>query len=246
MAWNKTSKYTVGGMAIVLVIAAAVFIFLRWSDPKKRAIAHGEAAIADHIAEPLDLTSFYQTPASYFVKITQFPAWGTIPTGFQVFDNVPLQIDGMTCLYGEGNAKMGINFPESATNIVINRKFETLYLYHGCFFQSPEGTPVYDIVFRYADGTSETRQILYGSDIVDWVIRGRTVDGPTGTRSKLAWNSKPPLPPKTPAVRFSLTAIENPYPSEEVASIDLYSCKSRTAPCILAITTGRSGMMKKN
>jgi hypothetical protein len=43
---------------------------------------------------------------------------------------------------------------------------------------------------------------------------------------------------------FILTAIENPKPFLLVKSIDLYSCKNRIAGVILAMTTGKSGLMK--
>ena len=45
-------------------------------------------------------------------------------------------------------------------------------------------------------------------------------------------------------LRFSLTALTNPNPLSEVTSIDLYSCKTNSAGCIMAMTTGRSGLMK--
>jgi len=243
MVWNKSTKVVVGATVSALVIAGAVIFFLHWHDPKRRAIAKAETAIEKQYVEPVAMTNYVTTPASYFAQIKQFPAWGTVPIGFQVFDGVPLQIDGMICLYGEGNHKMGIDFPESYTGIMMNKRFETLYIYHGCFFESPKGTPVYEVVFNYADNTSETNQVLYGDDLVDWMVRVRG-SPPSGTRSKLAWQAKPPLPPKTPAVRFCLTAIDNPYPSFEVVSIDLHSLKSRTAPCILAVTTGNKGQMK--
>jgi hypothetical protein len=41
-----------------------------------------------------------------------------------------------------------------------------------------------------------------------------------------------------------VTAIKNPQPSLAVETIDLYSCKSRTAACIMAMTPGKSGLMK--
>jgi len=43
---------------------------------------------------------------------------------------------------------------------------------------------------------------------------------------------------------FILTAIENPKPFLPVKSIDLYSRKNRSAGVILAMTTGKSGLMK--
>jgi hypothetical protein len=246
MAWSKNKTLLVAGAAGLLALAGATMLFIHLRDPHRLALAEGNRAMARHLAEPRDLAAYYQTPASYFDKITRFPAWKAVPRGFQTFDHVPLQIDGMICLWGEGNAKMGLNFPESWTGIQLNQKFETLYVYHASFFSSPAGTPVYDIVFRYADGSSVTNQILYGDDVLDWYAnRGRTVIGPTAARSKLAWHGVADLGGnKKQPLRFCLTAVKNPFPATVVTSVDLYSCKSRTAACILAFTPGRAGLMR--
>jgi hypothetical protein len=248
MALTKTTKTIVIGTAVLLVLAAAtVLIVFRHDISNRLTIAKAERAIASHKAAPVDMTPNYTTPASYFPKITSYPAWATVPVGFQVFDNVPLQIDGMICLWGAGNAnKLKIIFPEQILGIAVNQKFETLYVYHGSFFGSPDKTPVCEVVFRYADGSSATNQLLYGTDILDWVSKnkGKTPIGPTGSRSKLAWVGGTFTPGQKKPLRLCLTAIENPQPSIEVASIDLFSCKSQTAACIMAMTAGKSGLMK--
>jgi hypothetical protein len=51
-------------------------------------------------------------------------------------------------------------------------------------------------------------------------------------------------PTKKQPLRLCLTAIKNPQPSLEVKTVDLFSCKSRTAACIMAMTPGKSGLMK--
>jgi len=248
MAWTKTTKTIVFGTVALLALAAAtVLIVFRHKIADQMTLASGRHAIASHKAALVDMTANYTTPASYFPKITSFPAWATVPTGFQVFDNVPLQIGGMICLWGAGNAnKLKIIFPEQILGIAVNQKFETLYVYHGAFFTSPDKTPVCDVVFRYADGSSATNQLLYGTDILDWVAKnkGKTTIGPTGPRSKLAWVGGTFTPGQKKPLRLCLTAIENPQPSLEVASIDLFSCKSQTAACIMAMTAGKSGLMK--
>jgi hypothetical protein len=230
--------------------AAAVGIggvfFYKWrQNPHRIAVAKGERTIAKHLAEPLDMTKVVQTPASRFKLIKQVPAWQFVPIGFQTYRNVPLQIDGQICLYGEGNARNGTKFAESLTGIPINQKFETLYVYHGAFYVSPRGTPVYKIVFRYEDGSSATNQILYGDDVLDWYAnRGNVVTGPTSERSRLAWHGGAgPGEGKQP-LRFCLTAVENPFPAAKVTAMDLYSCKSQSAACILAFTPGRAGLMQ--
>jgi hypothetical protein len=242
MKWLKTRTFIRIASAIVLLLAAfGIFEFLKWyRDPQRIALAKGEAIMAKHQAEPVDMTGYVQTSADRFADITSFPAWGFVPTGTQTFDNVPLEIDGMICLYGEGNASKGLTFPEELTGIAINKKFQTLYVYHASFFGSPPGTPVYDIVFRYDDGTSATNKILYGEDVLDWYGHVK----PTAARSKVAWRGMADLGKKKQPLQFCLTAVENPYPDTTVTAIDLFSCKSRTAACIHAFTTGKAGLMK--
>jgi hypothetical protein len=211
----------------------------------------GDKLIKSGQAAPSDMTSSYMTPASYFDKITSFPAWRTVPIGPQVFDGVPLDIGGMICLWGENNAKqLKIVFPEERLDIPMNRKFETLYVYHGTFFSEKNGTPVCAVVFRYDDGTSATNELLYGEDMLDWGAGGRggRVVGPSAARSQLAWvggSFAPDDPKKIQLIRFCLTAIENPQPDVTVSTVDLLSSKSKAAACILAMTPGKSGLMKR-
>ena len=89
-----------------------------------------------------------------------------------MFNHVPLQIDGTICLWGDGNAKMGADFPEQVLGIAVNQKFETLYVYHCTFFGSPNNTPVYNLVFRYEDDYSVTNTIRYGIDTIDFNTPG--------------------------------------------------------------------------
>jgi hypothetical protein len=239
MAWTKAKTTGVLAVVIFVMLAFCGLIVFRHKISDHFKLAAGERKIKNHVAVPVDMTVNYTTPASYFPKITSFPAWKSVPVGFQVFDNVPLQIDGMICLWGSGNAKMGIVFPEQISGIVVNQKFETLYVYHGSFFKSPPGTPVCGLIFHYEDGSSATNELLYGNDILDWIESPTgKMNGPTGPNSKLAWVGGTFKPGTKRPLRFCLTAIQNPQPSLAVESIDLYSCKSATAACIMAMTPG--------
>ena len=247
MAWTRNKQAIVwGAVLVLLVFATATLFYQRHNIANRMTVYGGERAVANRVATPVDLTGHFAAPASYFDQIKSFPAWATVPTGFQVFDNVPLQIDGFMALWGEANAtQLKIIFPEQILGIPVNQKFETLYVYHGAFFTSPAKTPIYEVVFRYADNTSATNQVLYGDDILDWGANsgGRPVR-PRSPNSKLAWVGGSFSPTAKQPVCFCLTAINNPQPSVEVTSIDLYSCKNYSAGCILAMTAGRSGMMK--
>jgi hypothetical protein len=221
-------KPIVAGVAALLAMGMAVWFVVRFENPQ---------------AELLDLTAYYDTFAPNFEN-----EWAVVPSGFQTFCHVPFQIDGFMLLWGAGFPQYGGGTgAEAIVGIPVNRKFEMLYVYHTAIFWSPNNAPVYELVFRYADGKSVTNTIRYGADILDWFAntnsRGRII-GPGGHNSRLAWQGEYSANGKTIPLRFSLTALPNPRPSFEVASIDLYSCKTNSAGCIMAITTGQSGLLK--
>lgn len=233
MTWTKLRTGFAVTIGILLLGGSATALLLASKTPPP-----APAAI------PLNLTNHLTTPSRYFAPMSNFPAWTTVPLGRHTFDGVPLQIDGLMCLWGGGNAaKLKVIFPEAITNIVVGQKFETLYLYHACFFKSPEGTPVCDVVFRYTNGSSVTNQMLYGDDLLDW-LGDRNIPEVTGQNSSLAWEGGQFSPANPAKLRLYLTGINNPQPSLTVDSIDLYSCKSYTAPCIMAMTIGKAGLMK--
>ena len=215
----------------------------------KNSQSASSSAADKNSALPVDLTDYYTTSASGFDQITDFPAWKSVPRGTQLFDQVPFEIGGMFCLWGQGCAQRRppVIFPEAVTGIRLNRKFETLYVYHGSFYSSPAGTPVCDVVFHYEDGSTVTNRMLYGDDFLDWTVnyRGGTAIKPTDSNSKLAWVGGSYFVDKIQPLTFCLTAIKNPRPQMPVVSVDFYSLKSRTAAVIMALTTGQPGLMQE-
>ncbi len=195
---------------------------------------------------PLDLTAFYQTPASAFERIRAYP-WRAVPRGSKTLGNVPLAIDGMLCLWGEANAKSGAAFAEKVDDIPVNRSFDTLYVYHATFYPSRDGSPVYHLTLHYANGTSSMTTICYGAACRDWWQPSfEQYNELTDLNSKMVWradspDSKADNPIK---LRFFITAITNPRPELEVKSISLTSAKGNSAGCILAMTTGPAGLLK--
>lgn len=196
-------------------------------------------------AVPLDLSDRCNFKASDFDRVKQYP-WPAVPRGSQTFAGVPLEISGAINLWGERNAKNGLIFPEQFQGIPIQRQFEALYVCHGAFFEGGRGLPMYEIVFNYDDATSASDTIVCGIDVRDWYANRKEVTfGPSGPRSTLAWDCDAPLGDRTQTIRFCLTEVANPHPDKGVTTIDLVSSKTQTASCILAITTGKSGLMKR-
>lgn len=236
-------KPIVAGVAALLAAGAITWLVVWFMNPQRRALAAGQRAIAEHLAEPLDLTVYYDKQAANFDN-----EWSAVPSGFQTFCRVPLQIDGSLQLWGAGFPAYGSGSgAEEILGIPVNRSFETLYVYHTAIFWSPNNAPIYQLVFRYDDGDSVTNTIRYGADILDWFAntnrRGEVI-APTSRHSRLAWHGEYSADGKKTLLRFSLTEVANSNPLARVTSIDLYSCKTNSAGCILAMTTGKSGLMK--
>ncbi len=233
MAWTKTKTAISGGIGLLLV--AGIIAMVLWlGEPHRRAQAKGERLIKKQVARPVALTNDHGSPV-----------FSGVPSGFHTFNNVPLQINVMMRLWGEGGASRGMIHPTEILDIPVQQRFQTLYVYHGSAFGSPPGTPVCEVVLRFVDGTSATNRLRYGDDMLDWFSPGGTkVKGPSGPKSKLAWIGQMPVQNGgTQQLRYCMTAIENPTPAVPVASVDLHSCKSRTVACIMALTTGKTGLM---
>src|ERR1051325_7841706 len=243
MTLTKAQKVVLLGTLLLLVVLIAIpLIVYRSQIADHFTQTSAKRAIENHTLATVDLAANYLMPNAVFDSASY---WGDVPHGFQVFNHVPFRIEGVVCLWGEGNTKMGAVYPEEVLGIPVKQKFETLYIYHATFFSDADGTPVYEVVFRYQDGSSATNQLLYGQDMLDFVVKNsRHPKGPTGPNTKIAWTGATFTPDQDNPLRFNTTAVKNPQPSLEVTTIDFYSCKKRPAACILAMTVGKSGQMR--
>jgi len=210
--------------------------------------SQARAAIAAKGTEcvTLDLSKVLLMKAENFEKATRHP-WPAVPRGSQKFVGVPVEIQGATMLWGQRNADAGLVYPEEITGIPCQQKFETLYILHATFYEGTAGQPSFDVVLNYQGGEKQTDTILCGEDSRDWYINDRDGKelGPSSKRSTLAWTGQGKAGDREQAIRFCLTALENKHPNRPVATIDLVSSKKQTAGCILAITVGNAGLLKK-
>lgn len=208
----------------------------------------GNSRAADNSAQPVDLTSKYPVPI-YVLTNGNWLALKTMPVGHQVFRHVPLEIGGEIHLWGEGKGTNHMSsYPEKVSDIAVNRKFEALYVYHGSYYKSPDGTPVFQVVLRYEDGSTATNTLSFGADILDWMVSGHEepLRSPYSTNSEIAWVGGRFSETQDNRLRFCLTALNNPHPDRQVATVDLISCKTRTIPFVLAMTTGPAGLLNNN
>ena len=193
---------------------------------------------------PLDLSKTLRMKAETFDKSKQHP-WPVVPRGEQTFAGIPVRIQGATMTFGQRNADNGLKYPETVTGIPCGQKFESLYIVHAAFYPGESGEPAFQVVLNYPTGEKQTDAILCGEDTRDWYIKeGEENLGPSGKRSTLAWTGTGKSGTRDQAVRFCITEISNKYPDRAVETIDLVSAKNQTAGCILAITLGKSGLLK--
>jgi len=242
MAKSRYAKIAAAAMTVLLLAAGAAVLWMRRAEIAHHfTIARAERMVDKGIVMIPDLTGRFAIPADNFDHMTSSPQWSAVPRDFQVFHHVPFQIDGMLCLWGASNAKNGYTLPEQALDVGINGKFEALYIYHATFYPSSPGTPVYEVVFRYEDGSSATNQIIYGDDVFDW-FGGSAM--PASARSRVAWRGEYAASGKTQKLSFYLTALPNPNPDTPVTSVDLYSSKNDSSACIGALTAGPAGLAR--
>ena len=96
------------GTVVLLALVIITVIVFRHKIASEFARAGGRRAMANHLAAPLDLNDISDGSASTFQKS---PVWKGAPIGFQVFDHVPLQIDGFQLLWGRATRNREPSFP---------------------------------------------------------------------------------------------------------------------------------------
>jgi hypothetical protein len=91
-----------------------------------------------------------------------------------------------------------------------------------------------------------TNTLCFGDDFLDWKVSPNEAPlrTPSSNNSMLAWMGGEFSPTQKTRLRYCLTALDNPHPDRVVAAIDLISCKTRTVPFILGMTTGPSGLAR--
>jgi hypothetical protein len=158
-----------------------------------------------------------------------------LPNGPQTFRGVPFLAGPPVALTGIESARIADVFPHQVSGIKIGRAAKRLHILHATLFAEKDGMPLAKIVFHYANGTQESLRLGYGVHTRSWIVprlekRAEVFDG----NSQLAWTETDAR--RDSGLRLFQTAIENPKPSEVIASIDIVSLFSHAAPVITALT----------
>ena len=118
--------------------------------------------------------------------------------------------------------------PEAARGIRADVRAEALWFLHAGAFLEP-GREAFRYVVRYADGTSVSLPMRGYVEFDDWWMHGAVPGGRDAMPCKPGWlNAK--------SRGFHVWRWENPFPEKTVATIDIESACTTTAPIVEAIT----------
>ena len=118
--------------------------------------------------------------------------------------------------------------PEAARGIRADVRAEALWFLHAGAFLEP-GREAFRYVVRYADGTSLALPMRGYVEFDDWWCHGPVPGGRDAMPCKPGWlNAK--------SRGFHVWRWENPFPEKTIATIDIESACTKTAPIVEAIT----------
>jgi hypothetical protein len=133
-------------------------------------------------------------------------------------------------------------FPEFVEAIPVNRKFDSLYIYHFTRWKTADGTPVLNVILNYENGEHASSELRYGEHVRDWYWEEGDPDGITDPLAKKVWQGQNSQKETGHLLTF-VTEVKNPRPNDKVVSVDLVSALKETTPAIMSLTTGPSGLL---
>ena len=158
-----------------------------------------------------------------------------LPSGEQTFVNVAFDVRGLIQLSGKSLVGWGGNFPKEVTGIKVNGKCRRLHFLQGTGWQEPAGTTIGRYVIHYANGQQQEIPIVYGEDVRDWWFWAN--EPQQSSRATLAWTGANEASRKQGmSLRLYKSTWQNPFPNQEIQSIDFVSVMSNCAPFLIAVT----------
>ena len=191
-------------------------------------------------AELLDLSPFYNAALTN--------AWhsgesgndlATLPSGVQTLGGVCFDLRGIVQLAGDPTLKGA--YPAAQTNFVVNRTFKRLHVLHATGWTVKPGTKIGAVRLKYAGGREHEFPIVFGEDVRDW--NAGSDPSEVVSRARIAWRGHNAADYD---IRLFLSTWVNPFPSEEVRSLDYVSAGSNCAPFLRHRELASGGCPQEN
>ncbi len=162
----------------------------------------------------------------------------SLPTGRQTLGGQEFDIRGVVQLSSIELAKLNPHYPREVSDVPVALTCAKLHFLHGLGWPETNGIPIARYVIHYADGGTNTIDVVYGRDVRNWqywpqaVAREAEGAQPVWQGPQERW--KPHYPDW--GVRLYLQSWINPRPDVAIVSLDLKSAMTKSAPFIVAIT----------
>lgn len=186
---------------------------------------------------PVNLTAHYDKSSSW----NGASAWEVVPHGAATLGGVPFTVDGLLRLSGSGDSAK--SYREKVEGIAVGKKFDRLHLLHLTGATGPADLPYARVVLRYADGSTASLPLIYGTHARYWHrSKYEYPSALSDPNSKVVWRGTHESTDKT--LRIFKTTLENPKPDLDVTTLDLVSENVAANAVILAMSVGPSNLPK--
>lgn len=185
---------------------------------------------------PVDLTAFYDKSGSW----DRGNEFQEVPRGPVVLAGVPFEVNGLLRLSGRSAKNDNKPYRDEVKDIPVGKKFARLHLLHIISFSTSREEPYARVALRYADGSSASFPLIYGTHGRDW--HRPKYEFPSALldpNTKVVWRGEydsTPINGKT--LRIFKTMFVNPKPDIEVATIDVFSENASPNATIMAMSIG--------
>lgn len=183
----------------------------------------------------IDLTDYYTASLEEDWLGKPGASLASLPKGIQVFARAAFDVRGLVQLAGKGLTKdSGIDFPQAVMGIKVKYKGRKLHFLHGSAWGTEEDAKIGEYVLHYVDGQTETIPIVYQRHVRDWWIQEAD---PRPTDADIAWTGESGASSNLGhSVQLYRYTANNPFPDNEIETIDFVSATTESAPFLIALT----------
>ena len=206
---------------------------------------------------PIDLTAFANRTLVDDVADDGKGGWSdqgaeadlrTFPTGKQVFQGVPFNIDkDKSCIVLASSGRPGFKSMPKEVTIPMGQKVEGLYFIHSAAYSGNRLTGLYQIQYDDKDKTTFDIPLVGDENMRDWACTPGPLLREKGTQSNVAWTGKCKMFPSISVYRMLWV---NPKPDVPIKAVRFSNPSLETVPILMAMTAavakGQSTETPKN
>lgn len=149
--------------------------------------------------------------------------WGDVPYGTTVCQSVTFNCQGAIRLNGMRAAREGKKYPAAVLGVPVEKRGRCIHLLHAAenWRGMQPGIPYGKILLHYANGEARSFYLQFMVHGMDWFGGPRTPEETVSDpNTRLGWSFQRP---DGSYRRFFHTIFPNPFPSEQIVSVDFIS-----------------------